>query len=149
MPVKVNNSSFESRKTSGRKTAGSSASPADKPFVGKLKEARVQLVNESLEELAKIAKNKGDNFIKSPEEGLLNSFKDSIKQFLKKLSSDFLSLKEEFGAPQDGEQKVFQLVNSIESEVESLTRDTLTKNKAVGLLASLDDIRGLVLDIMG
>ena len=68
---------------------------------------------------------------------------------MQKLAKDFLSLKEEFGAPREGEQKVFQLVNSIESEVESLTKETLTQNRAVGLLSSLDDVRGLVLDIMG
>ncbi|MFZ5952627.1 MAG: DUF327 family protein [Candidatus Rifleibacteriota bacterium] len=148
MPVKISNNSIESRKTPGQKLAGASRNE-EKPFVGKMKEARVQLLSNDLDELAKIAKSRGEAFFKGPEEGLLNSYKESIRQFLAKLTRDFLSLKEEFGAPHDGEQKVFQLVNSIESEVESLTRETLTQNKSVTLLASLDDVRGLVLDIMG
>jgi uncharacterized protein YaaR (DUF327 family) len=148
MPVKIGNSGIESGKTSGKKAT--SAKPgAAKAFTGKIKEARIQLLSDDLDELAKIAKNRGESFLKSPDETLLQSYKESIKQFLHKLAKDFLSLKEEFGAPREGEQKVFQLVNSIESEVESLTKETLTQNRAVGLLSSLDDVRGLVLDIMG
>jgi len=79
----------------------------------------------------------------------LNSYKESVKLFLKKLKEEFLSLKEEFGAKKDGEQKVYQTVNTAESEVSALTREALTENKAIELLASLDDIRGLVLDIIG
>lgn len=148
MPVKIGNSGIESGKTSGKKAAPAKSGTA-KAFTGKIKEARVQLLSNDLDELAKIAKNRGDSFLKSPDETLLQSYKESIKQFLHKLAKDFLSLKEEFGAPREGEQKVFQLVNSIESEVESLTKETLTQNRAVGLLSSLDDVRGLVLDIMG
>lgn len=147
MPVKIGNNKIESG--AAGKNAAAAKPGAGKAFTGKIKEARVQLLSDNLEELAKIAKSRGESFMKSPEEGLLQSYKESIRQFLHKLAKDFLSLKEEFGAPREGEQKVFQLVNSIETEVESLTKETLTQNRAVGLLSSLDDVRGLVLDIMG
>ena len=148
MPVKIGNSKLDAGRAAGKKTAVSSQS-TEKPFTGKLKEARLEVLSDDLDELAKIAKERGESFFRSPEEGLLNSYKESIRQFLHKLAKDFLSLKEEFGAPRDGEQKVFQLVNSIETEVESLSRETLTRNRAISLLGSLDDVRGLVLDIMG
>jgi uncharacterized protein YaaR (DUF327 family) len=148
MAVKVTNRNIDTQ------------SPAERPaikvdnstgtsFSEKVKETRTRLLSDDLDELARIVKERGKTFLKSPEEGLLKSYKESIKQFLKKVANEFLSLKEEFGASQDSEQKVFQLVNSVDSEVESLTKDTLSENRAVGLLASLDDIRGLVLDIMG
>ncbi|MDN5279750.1 MAG: hypothetical protein PWR01_3715 [Clostridiales bacterium] len=148
MAVKVSNRNIESGKPSG-KSGVAPGKGSDKAFTGKLKEARVQILGENLDELAKVVKERGDTFLKSPEEGLLKSYKESIKQFLAKVSKEFLALKEEFGAAREGEQKVFQLVKSTDSEVESLTKETLTQSRAVGLLASLDDIRGLVLDIMG
>lgn len=147
MPTKISNRGIESGKTASKNiTPGKSEGKA---FTSKLKDARVQLLSNDLNELASIVKAKGETFIKAPAEDLLLSYKESIRQFLNKVSKDFFSLKEEFGTQKDGEQKVFQLVNSTSSEVESLTKDTLTQNRAVGLLASLDDIRGLVLDIMG
>lgn len=147
MPTKVNNRNIESGKHAGKTVHKDKGT--GKAFTSKLKDARVQVLSNDLDELAKIVKSRGDNFIKSPDEGLLKSYKESIKQFLDKVSKEFFSLKEEFGSSADGDQKVFQLVNSTNSEVQSLTKETLTQSRAIGFLASLDDIRGLVLDTMG
>jgi uncharacterized protein YaaR (DUF327 family) len=148
MPVKISNKNIDTGNHSG-KTSIKPGQETSTTFTAKIKEAKVNILSSDLDELACIVKSKGEQFLKSPEEGLLKSYKESIKQFLGKVAKEFLSLKEEFGAQQEGEQKVFQLVNATDKEVESLTKDTLTQNKAVGLLASLDEIRGLVLDIMG
>ncbi|GAB4277362.1 MAG: hypothetical protein Kow0029_19970 [Candidatus Rifleibacteriota bacterium] len=147
MPTKISNRNIDAN----RKTPQTAKTPqsSSKTFTSKLKDARIDVLSNDLNELAKIVKQRGENFLKAPDEKLLQSYKEAIKQFLTKVSKEFYSLKEEFGAQKDGEQKVFQLVNSTDSEVESLTKETLTHDKAVNLLASLDDIRGLVLDIVG
>lgn len=147
MSVKIDKSGLGAKPGVGKPaTSGKTQSGV---FMANMKEARLEIFDGDMKELVEIVKARADKFIRSPEEGLLNSYKDSVKMFLKKLKDEFLSLKEEFGDKKDGEQKVYQLVNKAEAEVESLTRETLTESKAVGLLASLDDIRGLVLDIMG
>lgn len=148
MPVKLDSSKLSNR-SSVNGTAGSAARSGGSPFVNNLKGARVEIFDGSMKELVQVVKERGEKFMKSPDENLLSSYKESIRFFLKKLKDEFLSLKEEFGTKKDGEQKVFQLVETTEAEVSQLTRETLTESKAMGLLASLDDVRGLVLDIMG
>ncbi len=148
MPVKIDKSSINTHSgSSGATRAGSSAGAQS--FVSSLKGARVEIFDGNMKELVDMVKERGDRFLKSPDESLLSSYKESIRLFLKRIKDEFLSLKEEFGTKQDGEQKVYQLVDTAEGEVSELTRETLTESKAMGLLASLDDIRGLVLDIMG
>ncbi|MGM0598447.1 MAG: YaaR family protein [Candidatus Rifleibacteriota bacterium] len=148
MPVKITNQNIDPGKTPENKHVKGNSSDRGQ-FKAELKTSSVKILDQNLEQLIDTVKTRGESFLKSPDENLLKSYKDSIKQFLKKVTREFLSLKEEFGAPSEGEKKVFQLVNSTDSEVESLTRDTLNENQAVNLLSSLDDIRGLVLDIMG
>jgi hypothetical protein len=148
MAVKISNQKIDPGKTPENKYVKTGNSNGNQ-FKAELKTTSVKILDKNLEELIATVKTRGESFLKSPDENQLKSYKESIKQFLKKVTKEFLALKEEFGAPREGEKKVFQLVNSTDSEVESLTRDTLNKNQAVNLLSSLDDIRGLVLDIMG
>lgn len=147
MPVKIDNSNLNSK--AGLNKTAINAKSATGGFVSSLKDARVEIFDGNMKELIEVVKARGDKFIKSPDENLLNSYKESIKMFLKRIKDEFLSLKEEFGTKKDGEQKIYQLVETSEGEVSELTRETLTESKAMGLLASLDDIRGLVVDIMG
>ena len=58
------------------------------------------------------------------------------------------SLKEELGNEKEGQRKVYQLVETLDKEVDALTRETLQKDKALLLLGSLDDLRGLIVDLV-
>ncbi|GAB1351559.1 MAG TPA: DUF327 family protein [Candidatus Rifleibacterium sp.] len=147
MPVKIDNHKIDTRAGASRPTTAGATQGSE--FKGVLKEVRLETFNGSMRELIDQVKSRGERFLKSPEEGLLNSYKESVKLFLKKLKEEFLSLKEEFGAKKDGEQKVYQTVSVAEGEVSALTREALNEGKAIELLASLDDIRGLVLDVIG
>lgn len=147
MAVKIDNRSLNPGTSAGRSVAGNRSAGAD--FQSSIKGARLGIFDGDMRELIGIVKERGEKFMRAPEEGLLNSYKDSIRMFLKKLKDEFLSLKEEFGCKQEGEQKVYQLVETSEAEVSELTREALSSNKAMNLLTSLDDIRGLVLDVMG
>lgn len=147
MPVKIDNRNLNTGAGAGRPVSGSRSSGAD--FHNSIKTARVEIFDGNMRELIDMVKECGEKFVRAPEEGLLNSYKESIRLFLRKLKDEFLSLKEEFGCKKDGEQKVYQLVERSESEVAELTREALDGNKAMELLSSLDDIRGLVLDVIG
>ena len=68
----------------------------------------------------------------------------SVKYFLNRIRDEFLALKEEFGASRDGEQRVYQLIENANGEAEALTKEAFTQDKALDLLASLDDIRGFM-----
>lgn len=123
------------------------AAPAT--FAESIKTNVLKETNTALTELISKVSETGKAFVKQPQEETLNLYKESIKLFLGELKRNFLSLKEEFGAKRDGEQKVYQIVNSIETEVENLTKEAFSENIATELLCSLDDVRGLVIDIIG
>lgn len=149
MPIKIANSGIASDAKSDALKKALPSSVESAQFTKQLKISSVKILDGDLQSLISKVKSEGEKFVYSPDEKGLRSYKSAIKSFMKKLADSFLSLKEEFGSNFDGEQKVFQLVKRTESEVESLTKETLTENQALGLLGSLDDIRGLVVDVLG
>ena len=153
MSVKINNSTINNTASSGVKTSPTANSAnnvtGSDSFQSVLKTARLDNFNGSMQELIGIVRQRGEQFIHSPQEESLNSYRESVKYFLNKIREEFLSLKEEFGAKRDGEQRVYQLVDKAEGQADSLTKEAFTQDKALDLLSSLDDIRGLVLDVIG
>ena len=113
-----------------------------------MKSAHRGQVDGELQSLLDAVKANGDRFLKSPNETRLESYKDSIQAFLKRAGKELFSLKEEFGAAGRGQQKVYQLVETVNRDLDALTRETLEKDKALQLLSALDDIRGLLIDLI-
>ena len=153
MPVKINNSTINNKTSSGIKTSQNISSSngvgETSSFQSVFKTARLDSFNGTMKELIEIVRGRGDQFIRSPQEDTLNSYRESVKYFLKKIQEEFLSLKEEFGASRDGEQRIYQLVDNAGGQADEMTKEAFTKDRAINLLASLDDIRGLVLDVIG
>ena len=155
--LKVNNQRIEldvsgkSRTSNSTKVSSAvdiNKSSIDKNFASSLKEAHRNILDVELKEMLNKVKLLGEQFFRAPDEKKLNAYKDGIKAYLKRISTDLFSLKEELGSQKNGQQKVYQLVETINSEIDSLTREYLQKDKALFLLASLDEIRGLVLDLI-
>lgn len=125
-----------------------SAAVTAPPFADTLKQARVSQLDGELKEILSKIRAMGDRFFRSPDEEKLDAYKNGIKGYLQRVGKEMFSLRQETGNPKDGQQKVYQLVETVNSEIDNLTRQTLQKDKALQLLASLDDIRGLVLDLI-
>ncbi|HNW34363.1 MAG TPA: YaaR family protein [Candidatus Ozemobacteraceae bacterium] len=134
------------RETSNR-TGGASGGTSQAQFGTAMKTARRQVLDGDLHQMLDQVRNFGDTFLKSPDEEKLGKYKDAISQYLERVSKETFSLRQEFGSMTDGQQKVYQLVDTVKHDIDGLTRETLQKDKALGLLGSLDDIRGLVLDL--
>ncbi len=153
MPVKINNSTINNTASGGIKSSQSSTSVsganASNSFQSVFKTARLDNFNGSMKELLDIVRARGDAFIHAPQEESLSSYRESVKLFLNRIKEEFLSLKEEFGSSRDGEQRVYQLVNKANGQADAMTKEAFTQDKALDLLASLDDIRGLVIDVIG
>ncbi len=153
MSVKINNSNINNTSSSGIKSSSSTSSTSgvggSDTFQSVFKTARLDNFNGSMKELLDIVRARGEAFIHSPQEESLGSYRESVKLFLNKIKEEFLSLKEEFGASRDGEQRVYQLIDNAEGQADSLTKEAFTQDKALDLLSSLDDIRGLVIDVTG
>lgn len=153
MPVKINNSTINNTASGGIKSSQSSTSVseanASNSFQSVFKTARLDNFNGSMKELLDIVRARGDAFIHAPQEESLSSYRESVKLFLNRIKEEFLSLKEEFGSSRDGEQRVYQLVDKANGQADAMTKEAFTQDKALDLLASLDDIRGLVIDVIG
>lgn len=107
-----------------------------------------QKLDGELKEVINKIKIIGQTFFRSPSEKTLNEFKYAIKYFLKRVSKELFMLKEELGAKKEGKQKVYQLIEILDHETNKLTRETFLTDKAIILLSSLDEIRGLVIDLI-
>ncbi|MBI3037619.1 YaaR family protein [bacterium] len=136
--------SGDSRKPgSRRKSVQGSSEPA---FVSAFQNVKFRALEGDLKELLNQVRALGDSFFRSPTESGLEEYKDGIRQFLERISKELFSLHEETSMQNPNRQKIFQLVDTVNLEIDTLTRDTLQKDKALQLLGSLDDIRGLVMD---
>lgn len=131
------------------KKSQSPVSQSETSFAQTLKNERLAIFNTDMDKLLELLKSQADKFLKSPDLAILKSYKETLKSFLSKIKNEYLSLKEEFSTPRDGEQKLYQLVEMASKEVDALTKETLTDSASVKLLADLDEIRGLVVDILG
>ena len=153
MAVKIDNSTVNNAASSNIRSSQTSSSvsgvDAGNSFQAVMRTTRLENFNGSMQELIEIVRQRGEDFLHSPQENSLNSYRESVKYFLNKIKEEFLSLKEEFGASRDGEQRVYQLVEKADGQADTLTQEAFTKDRALDLLSSLDDIRGMVLDVIG
>ena len=145
MKIKNAGRSGASGVRAGKTAPAQGSTPA---FTEAIKGARRQVVDGELQALLDEPRLLGEQFLKSPDETKLDSYKESIQNFLQRAGQELFSLKQEFGLAARGQQKIYQLVETVNHELDQLTRDTLQKDKALLLLASLDDIRGLIIDVM-
>ena len=145
--MKVKGPGIEPSKSSG--SGGGSAPRLDgTTFTDSIRTAKRSIFDGELKNMLEQTRRLGDVFLKSPDESKMKSYKQAIKEYLQRASRELFSLKQETGTPSQGQQKVFQLIETVDAEVDALTKETLQKDKALQLLGSLDDIRGLVMDLI-
>lgn len=147
--IKIKGNSVESAKPSlsGGPSAGTVARHEGATFPDTVKAASRKILDGELRAMLDQTRALGDVFLRGPDEAKLGKYKDAIREYLNKASKELFSLKQEFGPSQGNQQKVYQLIETVNQEIDSLTRETLQKDKALQLLGSLDDIRGLIMDI--
>ncbi|HNV68703.1 MAG TPA: YaaR family protein [Candidatus Ozemobacteraceae bacterium] len=147
--LKVSGTSTERPRTNT--TPKPTSTPTEGPapaFTASLKAARRTLLEGNLSELLGKIRALGKKFLQSPSNDSLEEYRDGVGQFLERVSKELFSLKQELGLEKDGQQKAYQLVETVNRELETLTRETLRDEQALRLLGSLDEIRGLVLDLL-
>lgn len=135
-----------SRETA-KKAAAAAGETGQAKFGAAIKSARRQVLDGDLKQMLDQVRSLGDTFFKSPDEDKLEDYKDAVAQYLDRVSKETFSLRQELGSMKDGQQKVYQLVDTVKQDIDGLTRESLQKDKALVLLGSLDEIRGLVLDL--
>lgn len=117
-------------------------------FSDQLNKVQKDMVHEKLESLftdiEKQGKVLGNTFnIKD-----LKKYKDLIQKFLDYAVTKMYSLKEQRGWDRRGRHKIYSMVETVNKELESLTDMLLLEQKDnISVLAKIDEIRGMLIDI--
>ncbi len=78
----------------------------------------------------------------------LKKYKDLIQKFLDYAVNKMYQMREEHGWDRRGRHKVYSLVETVNQEMENLTKMLLSEQKdKITILAKVDEIRGLLIDI--
>ncbi|MBU7007745.1 YaaR family protein [Phosphitispora fastidiosa] len=78
----------------------------------------------------------------------LKKYKDLIQKFLDYAVNKMYQMREQHGWDRRGRHKVYSMVETVNKEMESLTQMLLSEQKdKIAVLAKVDEIRGLLIDI--
>lgn len=133
-------------KKKGKKRTGSSLNIVQSRFYDELNFAETQQLRIEFDELVDEITKQGEKFSKNPTHEELSIYKSMIKQFLKHATDNMFRVEYHTGGRM--KQKIYTLMKIIDEKLEALTRlvlDQQTKN--IDLLATLDEIRGLLIDL--
>ena len=119
------------------------------PFYDKLLEiTEVEDIKLELDQLIEQIDKVGKKFARDANINNLKEYKSLIKAFLDTVINKMYRVKEKYGHRSWVKQKVFIIVEKINKKLELLTKFILEKeNENINLLATLDEIRGLLIDL--
>jgi|YNPMSStandDraft_1061717.scaffolds.fasta_scaffold06010_2 uncharacterized protein YaaR (DUF327 family) len=109
---------------------------------------QVESIKADLEELLNEIDNAGKEFSKNPTMETLKKYKTLVKSFMEMIIKRIYKIKEKYGKKSFLKQKVYIIVEKINSKLEELTKYVLNKESSnLDLLATMDEIRGLLVDL--
>lgn len=121
---------------------------AQQDFGEQLQKIHSNMVKEELDTLLKDIDKQGKALGETLNIRDLKKFKDLIQKFLDYAVNKMYNLKEQQGWDRRGRHKVYTLVESVNNELENLTQMVLSEQKDnINILAKMDQIRGLLVDI--
>lgn len=145
----------DSRKTikeklkSIKKRKAQSVTVRQSPFMDKIFEIQqVKSIKLELDKLIEEIDLAGKEFAQNPTLDSLKKYKTLIKSFLELVVKNIYKVKEKFGKRYWLKQKVYVIIEKINHKLEKLTNYILKKeSEHIDLLATLDEIRGLLIDL--
>ncbi len=137
-------------KTKKKSKSGGKVNVIQSQFMDKLLEIQqVESINEELNTILADLDKEGKNFSKNPNMETLKKYKTLVKSFMDTVINKMYKLKEEYKYRYKTKQKqIFIIVETINKKLEKLTNFVIDKEKEnINLLSTLDEIRGLLLDL--
>lgn len=123
-------------------------SKVHKNFADQLHKVKSDLVHQELENLFNEIDKQGKVLGQSQTIRDLKKYKDLIQRFLDYAVNKMYSLKEQTGWDRRGRHKIYTMIETVNKELESLTELLLSgQQDKISILAKVDEIRGLLLDI--
>lgn len=126
----------------------SDLSKVHKNFADQLHKVKTDLVHQELENLFNEIDKQGKVLGESQTIRDLKKYKDLIQRFLDYAVNKMYSLKEHTGWDRRGRHKIYTMIETVNKGLESLTEQLLSgQQDKIAILAKVDEIRGLLLDI--
>lgn len=128
-----------------RKAAGI----ADSSFKGQLREIQSDKCEENLRQLVHQIVEQGKKLGSKVDVRELKIYKRLISEFLDEALSNSRRFSKQSFLDRRGRHRTYSVVKNINDELELLTQDVLKEEKDnIGILQRLEDIRGMLLDIV-
>lgn len=119
-------------------------------FAQSLSDASGALIISELEAIMNEIDNQAKNLQKQKTFVSMKRYKDLVKSFMKVVTDNLYVLRGIESTDALGRQKVLKRVEEVENSLEELTSRVLgTDNENVDVLARMDDIRGMLVDLKG
>lgn len=117
-------------------------------FVEALKKVEGQQIQQELEDLLADIDQRGKRMVEHRSIEELQGYKNKVKDFLSQAVKKIYKLKEDMGFDRRGRHKIYSLVEKVNKGLEELTTAFMDKQQDnLAIIAKVDEIRGLLLDI--
>lgn len=117
-------------------------------FLEELQKVRKGQMQQKLDNLLKAIEEQGQRFGRNRSIGELKRYKELVKRFVAEVVSKTYNLKQDIGWDRRGRHRVFQMIEKVDQALEELTAMIFDEqSEQIKILAKVDEIRGLLIDI--
>lgn len=134
----------------GKKSAPARVGGAAGAFASSLESISMANVISQLESVMNEIDRQAKELQKQKTFHSLKRYKDLVRKFMKTVTENLYVIKGSEVTDSTGRQKVLKTVQEVESSLEELTSRVLGSDREnVDILANMDDIRGMLVDLKG
>ena len=134
------------KRKKGKKASRTGINLVHSRFYDELQFAEIEQIQLEFDELIEEITKQGELFAKNPTQELLKKYKSMIRDFLKYVTDHMLQVEHYTGGKL--KQKIYTVTKIVDERLERLT-EQIMMNQAnnIDLLSTLDEIRGLLVDL--
>jgi uncharacterized protein YaaR (DUF327 family) len=134
------------KRKKGKKADRSGVDMVQSRFYDELKFAETEELHLEFDRLVEEIARQGERFAKNPNHELLKLYKSMVQDFLKYVTDHMLQIEHHTGGKRN--QKIYTVTKIIDAKLQDLARSVMTgQAKNIDLLSTLDEIRGLLIDL--
>jgi hypothetical protein len=137
----------KSKKTKRKKSTSLKSSSIEDGFFDILTDTEYKITEREIKKLLDEILNFGNRFVKSPTQSNLKNYKQSIKEFLKKIEKKIYKVKEDIDM-ENGSPRLHVIAEVVDNKIKEITESVMNKEKNTLFYASrVEEINGLLLDL--
>jgi uncharacterized protein YaaR (DUF327 family) len=135
------------KRRKGKKSSVTDLTTVQGNFYEELSFAQTEQLHLEFEELVEEIARQGKRFAKNPTQELLKLYKSMIKDFLQYVTKHMLQVEHRTGGKM--KQKIYTVTTVIDEKLKDLTVLVMSQQaNNIHLLSTLDEIRGILIDLV-